>query len=59
MESFALDVNTYSQQNYKKIIKKIIFYITLIVVIFLSVYFIIVLDTDWHRIGSGASSSGC
>ena len=53
MESFALDVNTYSQQNYKKIIKKIIFYITLIVVIFLSVYFIIVLDTDWHRIGSG------
>jgi len=53
MESFVLDVNTYSQQNYKKIIKKIIFYITLIVVIFLSVYFIIVLDTDWHRIGSG------
>ena len=53
MESFALDVDTYSQQNSKKIIKKIIFYISLVVIIFFSVYFIIVLDTDWHRIGSG------
>ena len=53
MESFTLDVDTYSQQNSKKIIKKIIFYISLVVIIFFSVYFIIVLDTDWHRIGSG------
>jgi phosphonate transport system permease protein len=53
MESFALDVDTYSQQNSKKIIKKIIFYISLVVIIVFSVYFIIVLDTDWHRIGSG------
>jgi len=53
MKSFALDVDTYSQQNSKKIIKKILFYISLVVVILFSVYFIIVLDTDWHRIGSG------
>ena len=53
MESFTLDVDTYSQQNSKKIIKKIIFYISLVVIIVFSVYFIIVLDTDWHRIGSG------
>ena len=55
MKTFAIDVETYSQQNFTKIIKKFLFYISLVVIIFLSVYFIIILDTDWHRIGSGDS----
>ena len=53
MQSFALDVESYSKQNSNKIIKKILFYISLVAIIFFSVYFIIILDTDWHRIGSG------
>jgi phosphonate transport system permease protein len=53
MKSFELDLDTYSQQNSKKITKKILFYLCLVVGIFISVYFIIILDTDWHRIGSG------
>jgi len=53
MKSFELDLDTYSQQNSKKITKKILFYLCLVVGIFTSVYFIIILDTDWHRIGSG------
>ena len=55
MNSFALDVETYSKQNLKKIVKKFLFYISLVAIIFFSVYFIIILDTDWHRIGSGES----
>jgi phosphonate transport system permease protein len=55
MNTFALDVETYSKQNLKKIIKKFLFYISLVAIIFFSVYFIIILDTDWHRIGSGES----
>ena len=53
MSSYNLGVDDYSKQNSTKILKKILFYTVAIIVIFLSVYFIIILDTDWHRIGSG------
>ena len=53
MGSYNLRVEDYTKQNFSKILKKIIFYTVAILVIFLSVYFIIILDTDWHRIGSG------
>jgi phosphonate transport system permease protein len=49
---YQLAVNDYYKQNSSKIIKKIFFYLFLIIVIFFSIYFIILLDTDWHRIGS-------
>ena len=55
MSGYQLTIEDYSKQNSSKIFKKFIFYISLITVIFLSVYFIIILDTDWHRIGSGAA----
>ena len=55
MSGYQLTIEDYSKQNSSKIFKKFIFYISLIAVIFLSVYFIIILDTDWHRIGSGAA----
>ena len=53
MSGYNLRVEDYTKQNFSKILKKIIFYTVAILVIFLSVYFIIILDTDWHRIGSG------
>ena len=53
MSGYQLSIEDYSKQNSSKIYKKIIFYTSLISIIFLSVYFIIILDTDWHRIGSG------
>ena len=53
MSGYQLSIEDYSKQNSGKIYKKIIFYTALIFIIFLSVYFIIILDTDWHRIGSG------
>ncbi len=53
MSGYNLGVEDYTKQNFSKILKKIIFYSIAILVIFLSVYFIIILDTDWHRIGSG------
>ena len=34
MNSFALDVETYSKQNLKKIVKKFLFYISLVAIIF-------------------------
>lgn len=49
---YQLAVNDYYKQNSSKIIRKIFFYLFLIIVIFFSIYFIILLDTDWHRIGS-------
>ena len=53
MSEFNLNIEAYTKQNSTKIFKKIIFYTSAILIIFLSVYFIIILDTDWHRIGSG------
>jgi len=53
MSIYQLSIEDYSKQNSVKIYKKILFYAALISVIFLSVYFIIILDTDWHRIGTG------
>ena len=40
MSGYQLTIDDYSKQNSSKILKKIIFYVLLIAVIFLSVYFI-------------------
>ena len=48
MSGYNLRVEDYTKQNFSKILKKIIFYTVAILVIFLSVYFIIILDTDWQ-----------
>mgnify|MGYP006219403931 FL=1 len=53
MSEFNINIEAYTKQNSTKIFKKAIFYTSAILIIFLSVYFIIILDTDWHRIGSG------
>ena len=50
-----LKIKDYYKNNSSKIKKKIIFYLILIGIIFFSVYFIILLDTDWERIGSFAN----
>ena len=53
MSGYNLGIEEYTKQNSSKILKKITFYTIAILVIFLSVYFIIILDTDWHRIEGG------
>ena len=57
MSGYQLSIEDYSKQNFQNL-QKIIFYTSLISIIFLSVYFIIILDTDWHRIGSGQAILG-
>ncbi len=53
MSGYNLGIEEYTKQNSSKILKKITFYTVAILIIFLSVYFIIILDTDWHRIEGG------